>query len=159
MLSQVRKFKLHMILANQSIAQLNSSLQTALGNAQTIVSFRISRSDAEVLVKVLREVNLEAIKRDPQTDTQHPIYLQIGEQWERMIQRLTKLKVRQMAVKTADDRTAIIWANRVKDDLCSDQELDVVISKILKINGIAFNAISETFSNGFPQRPSYEFYS
>ena len=44
MLSQVRKFGLHMILANQSIAQLSSGLQTALGNAQTIVSFRISKS-------------------------------------------------------------------------------------------------------------------
>lgn len=82
MLSQVRKFKLHMILTNQRTAQLNSSLQTALENAQAIVSFRISRSDAEVLVKVLREVNLEAIKRYSQTDIQHPIYLQIGEQWE-----------------------------------------------------------------------------
>jgi hypothetical protein len=159
MLSQVRKFKLHMILANQSIAQLNSSLQTALGNAQTIVSFRISRSDAEVLVKVLREVNLGAIKRDPQTETQHPIYLQIGEQWERMIQRLTKLKVRQMAVKTADDRTAIIWANMVKEDQCADQELDVVISKILKVNGILFNKISKSFNNGHRVKNSNSFYS
>jgi len=49
MLSQVRKFGLHMILANQSIAQLNTRLQTALGNAQTIISFRVSRADAEVL--------------------------------------------------------------------------------------------------------------
>jgi len=46
MLFQVRKFGLHLILANQSIAQLSEGLQTTLGNAQTIISFRISRADA-----------------------------------------------------------------------------------------------------------------
>ena len=53
MLSQVRKFGLHMILSNQSIAQLSPGLQTALGNAQTIITFRISRADAEVMARVL----------------------------------------------------------------------------------------------------------
>ena len=62
MLSQVRKFGLHMILANQSIAQLNERLQTALGNAQTIVAFRISRADAEALARVLGEVDTSAVK-------------------------------------------------------------------------------------------------
>ena len=64
MLSQVRKFGLFMTLANQSIAQLSERLQTALGNAQTIVSFRISRADAEALARVLGNVDTSAIKRD-----------------------------------------------------------------------------------------------
>jgi hypothetical protein len=143
MLSQVRKFKLHMILANQSIAQLNPSLQTALGNAQTIVSFRISRADAEVLVKVLREINLGAIKHTSKTETQHPIDLQMNEQWESHIQRLTKLKVRQMAVKTADDRTAIIWADYVSTKNVNDKKLEEIISKIQKINGIPFKKANQ----------------
>jgi len=64
MLSQVRKFGLHLILANQSIAQLSSGLQIALGNAQTIIAFRISRSDAEVLARVLGKVNPNSIKHE-----------------------------------------------------------------------------------------------
>ena len=43
MLSQVRKFGLHLILANQSIAQLPQGLQQALGNAQTTIAFRVAR--------------------------------------------------------------------------------------------------------------------
>jgi len=90
MLSQVRKFGLHMILANQSIAQLSSGLQTALGNAQTLVAFRISRADAEAMARVLGEVDLEAVKRDSQTDVQHPIYSPIVEQRESFVQHLTR---------------------------------------------------------------------
>jgi len=57
------KFGLHKILANQSIAQLSRGLQIASGNAQTIISFRISRSDAEVLARVLGKVDPNFIKR------------------------------------------------------------------------------------------------
>jgi len=85
MLTQVRKFGIHMILANQSIAQLSSGLQIALGNAQTIISFNISRSDAEVLARVLGKVDPNFIKHENQTDTQHPIYSPLYEQWEGFI--------------------------------------------------------------------------
>lgn len=74
------KFGLHMILANQSIAQLSRGLQIALGNAQTIISFRISRSDAEVLARVLGKVDPSSIKHDSQTEVQHPVYAPLQEQ-------------------------------------------------------------------------------
>ncbi len=135
MLSQVRKFGLHMILANQSIAQLSSGLQTALGNAQTIVSFRISRADAEALSRTLGEVDLEAVKRESQTDVQHPVYLPVFEQREAFIQHLTQQQVRQVTVKTADDRLAVIWPEMVKDGDCSDEQLEQVITSNLKLNG------------------------
>ena len=132
MLSQVRKFGLHMVLANQSIAQLNDRLQVALGNAQTIVSFRISRRDSEALARVLGQVDLTAVKREGQTEVQHPIYSPVNEQWEGFIQHLTNLKVRQAVAKTADDRLASIWSERVKPAQVSEEMLEKAIISLLK---------------------------
>ena len=138
MLSQVRKFGLHMILANQSIAQLNQGLQTALMNAQTLVSFRISRADADALSRVLGEVDIEAVKHEIKTSSQHPLYSPMHEQWESFIQHLTTLKVRQAIVKSADDRLASIYAEKIRqlpDDM--DEKLEDIISKLLHRTGIS----------------------
>jgi hypothetical protein len=141
MLSQVRKFGLHITLANQSIAQLDKRLQVALGNAQTIVSFRISRADAEALSRVLGEVDPETIKRENQTEIQHPIYSPLNEQWEGFIQHLTKQKVRQATIKTADDRLAVIWAEKTREHKISDQELNSVISYLHARHGHPFQEV------------------
>ncbi len=132
MLSQVRKFGLHMILANQSIAQLSEGLQTALGNAQTIVAFRISRADAEALSRVLGQVDPELVKRDPRTETQYELFSSLSEQWEGFIQHLTRQQVRQATIKTADDRVAVVWAEEVKDGGCSPKQLEETILTCLK---------------------------
>jgi len=134
MLSQVRKFGLRMILANQSIAQLNERLQIALGNAQTIVSFRISRLDAEALARVLGVVDPLIVKREGQNDVQHPIYSPLNEQWEGFIQHLTNLKVRQAVTKTADDRLASIWSEKVRPVGVSNERMESVITSLLKRN-------------------------
>jgi len=139
MLSQVRKFGLHMILANQSIAQLNARLQTALGNAQTIITFRVSRADAEVLSRVLGQVDPEQIKHDQQMDVQHPLYSPLNEQWEGFIQHLTTQSVRQATVKTADDRLAVIWSEKVKHRTVSPQMVEKVLVRLLNINGVSLN--------------------
>jgi hypothetical protein len=141
MLSQVRKFGLHMILANQSIAQLTQGLQTALGNAQTIVAFRISRADAEALSRVLGNVDTQAIKHESQTETQHPIYTPLFEQWEDFIKFLTNQAVRQATVKTADDRVRVIWSEKVRDDHPSQEALEAVLISSLKRNGRPYKEI------------------
>jgi len=135
MLSQVRKFGLHMILANQSIAQLNSRLQTALGNAQAIISFRVSRADAEVLSKILGNVNPEQIKHNKQANFQHPLFSPLHEQWEGFIQHLTKQKVRQFTVKTADDRLASIWSLKIKLSRIYISTLEETIKHLLHAQG------------------------
>lgn len=141
MLSQVRKFGLHMILANQSIAQLSTGLQTALGNAQTIVTFRISRADAEALARVLGEVNTQAVKHENQTLVQHPVFSPLSEQWEEFVKFLTKQKVRQATVKTADDRLAVIWSEFLKDNNCSSNHLEDVIVRCLRKHGHPFDYV------------------
>jgi len=143
MLSQVRKFGLHMILANQSIAQLSRGLQIALGNAQTIISFRISRSDAEVLARVLGKVDPNFIKHESQTDIQHPVYSPLQEQWEGFIQQLTNQKVRQFTVKTADDRLASIWSLNMKTPKQSFSMLETTIEKLMEQQGNSYNSLQE----------------
>jgi hypothetical protein len=141
MLSQVRKFGLHLILANQSIAQLSPGLQTALGNAQTIVSFRISRADAEALSKVLGEVDPQVIKRANSYAAQHPLYSPLNEQWEGFIQHLTNQKVRQATVKTADDRLSVIWAEKLNEQACPQERLDQILTQLVRRHGYSFNSV------------------
>lgn len=141
MLSQVRKFGLHMILANQSIAQLSPGLQTALGNAQTIVAFRVSRDDAEVLVRVLSQVDPQIIKRESQTLTQHPIFEPISEQWEKLVQFMTRQQVRQATVRTADDRLAVIWSEKVGDSHCPEEQLERAILETLKQHAYPYQSV------------------
>ena len=136
---QVRKFGLHLILANQSIAQLDERLQTALGNAQTIVAFRISRADAEAMARVLGEVDTQEIKHDG-TNT-HPLYSPLSEQWEEFVQFLTKQPVRQAVVKTADDRLAVIWPEMVKDGSCTPDQLEKIIVSSLQQHGNPFDTV------------------
>ena len=52
MLSELRKYRLNMILAHQYLSQLDDKLKDAiLGNVGTIVSFRVGPEDAEILAK------------------------------------------------------------------------------------------------------------
>ncbi len=146
MLSQVRKYGLHLTLANQSIAQLNQDLQTALGNAQTMVAFRISRADAEVLAHVLGYVDSETIKRDAQTPTQHPIFAPLLEQWESFTQSLTMQAVRQCTIKTADDRLAVVWAEKVLEDNRKADDLEDVLLCSLKRHGYAFDLVTQNLN-------------
>jgi tRNA isopentenyl-2-thiomethyl-A-37 hydroxylase MiaE len=50
LLSEARKFKIHFCLANQYLDQVSPSIRAAvLGNAGTLIAFRVSSNDAELL--------------------------------------------------------------------------------------------------------------
>lgn len=52
MLAELRKYHVGLVLANQYLAQLDPAIQEAvLGNAGTLISFRVGVSDAEILAK------------------------------------------------------------------------------------------------------------
>lgn len=52
MLSELRKYRVNMILAHQYLAQLDPQIRNAiLGNVGTIISFRVGMEDAEILAK------------------------------------------------------------------------------------------------------------
>jgi hypothetical protein len=141
MLSQVRKFGLHLILANQSIAQLSNGLQTALSNAQTTVAFKISRADAEVIARNLGSVDTMAVKRESQNEIQHPVYFPLYEQWEEFIQHLSNQKVRQATVKTPGGKLAVIWTEKSEQQTCTQEELDHILTRLIQRNGIPFQQV------------------
>jgi hypothetical protein len=57
MLSELRKYRVNLILAHQYLAQLDPAIKSAiLGNVGTIISFRVGMEDAEILAKELYPV-------------------------------------------------------------------------------------------------------
>ncbi len=87
-LSEARKFGLHLTLAHQSLSQLQARLSGAIGNIQTRVFFGMSRPDAEVFGRGVGQVHKHAVKDTPRTETQYPLYESLPEQWEDWISRL-----------------------------------------------------------------------
>lgn len=52
MLSELRKYRMGMVLAHQYLSQLDEQIRDAvLGNVGTLISFRVGMSDAEILAK------------------------------------------------------------------------------------------------------------
>ena len=87
-LSEARKFGLHLILAHQSLSQLQTRLSGAIGNIQTKVLFGMSRQDAEVFGKAIGQVQKRVVKETPKTNYQHPLFETLPEQWEDWISGL-----------------------------------------------------------------------
>jgi len=59
-LSEARKYRLNLILANQYISQLDESVRDAIfGNAGTLISFRVGATDADFMVKEFEPVFTE----------------------------------------------------------------------------------------------------
>lgn len=57
MISELRKFRIGLVLANQNLAQLEQDVrQAVLGNVGTLVSFRVGPDDARVLAKEFEPV-------------------------------------------------------------------------------------------------------
>ena len=56
MISELRKYRVGLVLANQHLSQLDDDVRDAvLGNVGTLISFRIGPQDAAVLAKEVAE--------------------------------------------------------------------------------------------------------
>lgn len=103
-LSECRKFKLHLGLAHQTITQLpNERIQGALENAKLKIVFGTGRQTAESIVKDLFMPNLRAVKhevRDAEAQERtHPVFDPMLEQFERFTQMIQRLRRRKALVK------------------------------------------------------------
>jgi len=93
---------------------------------------------------VLGHVDPEQIKHDKQMDIQHPLYSPLNEQWEGFIQHLTTQSVRQATVKTADDRLAVIWSEKMQKQDVSQEEIERIILELVKKHGYSLNLLNQT---------------
>jgi hypothetical protein len=75
MLSELRKYKVGMTLAHQYLHQLDPDIRHAvLGNAATLISFRLGAQDAKFIAK---EFDPAFTGSDVQTLPNHHIYLKL----------------------------------------------------------------------------------
>lgn len=126
-LSECRKYRLHLGLAHQTITQLpGQRIQGALENAKLKVIFGTGRQTAEAIVKDLFLPNPKAIKHEvadsEAQDRTHPVFDPILEQYETAIQKIQKQSCRQVLVKLPEcdtvmqAKTPIVPPSRITAD-------------------------------------------
>jgi len=158
-LSECRKFGLHLGLAHQTLSQLGGSrLQGALENAQIKVIFGAGRQTARALVEELFVADLDEVKHEVQDEAQrertHPTFFSLAEQWERFAQRAQGLARRQILVQLPEReglrglRTATVPAPGV-----SAQELEGLKRDLARQSGKPWKAMGEAISQrGAPEK-------
>lgn len=110
-LSESRKFGLHLTLAHQTLGQMdNSHLVSALGNVGVKAVFAVDRTDAEIMVKKLFLVGSERVKHEVEDEVQqprvHPVFYSLQEEWEGAIQQVQNLPPRTFLIKVQRRATA-----------------------------------------------------
>lgn len=137
-LSECRKFGLHLTLAHQSLSQLSPRMIGALGNIQTRVIFGVSRRDAEWFAPEVGRVDTEAVKHEPQLETQHPVYSPLPEQWEAWTMRLKDQPARQALVAGPDGRAQPIWTLPVRPYTVTDEGVETICQASLHVHGLSY---------------------
>ncbi|RIK32794.1 MAG: hypothetical protein DCC55_36200 [Chloroflexi bacterium] len=106
-LSECRKYRLHLGLAHQTITQLpGERIHGALENAKLKVIFGTGRQTAQAIVGDLFMPDPQAVKHEV-TDEQaqersHPLYNPLAEQFETSTQTIQRLSHRRVLVKLPD---------------------------------------------------------
>lgn len=111
-LSECRKFRLHLGIAHQTVTQLpGQRIQGALENAKLKVIFGTGRQTAEAIVKDLFMPDTAAIKHQVEdTEVQarmHPVFDPMLEQLERFTQTIQRLHRQQVLVKLPHSENVI----------------------------------------------------
>jgi Type IV secretion-system coupling protein DNA-binding domain len=135
-LSESRKFGLHLTLAHQTLGQMTSErLRSALGNVGTKIVFAADRADAEVMARQLFLVSGEAIKHEVEDEHQqeksHPVYYSLPEAWEQATQAIQTLKPRTCLVKTSRGGVRQVYTIPIPAHALSEKELEAVRRALL----------------------------
>ncbi len=106
-LSECRKYRLHLGLAHQTVTQLpGARIQGALENAKLKIVFGTGRQTAESIVKELFMPNPQSIKHQVSDaevqDRTHPVFDPLLEQFETFTQTIQRLRRRKVLVKLPD---------------------------------------------------------
>ena len=137
-LSEARKYGLCLMMANQTLAQLDRTLlASVLGNCQVQISFRCSRDDAEKLARQAfratgKQIKFQLASRkllssEPRSN---PVFIPVSEEMEGYINFLLDLAPRQALVNTrgagvpvpfrtaeAPDRPASVQVRVLREEL------------------------------------------
>ena len=150
-LSECRKFGLHLTLAHQNLSQLSPRMIGALGNIQTRIIFGVARSDAEWLARDIGHVNTEAIKNEALTDTQHPVFSPLGDQWEEWTMRLKYQKARRALVAAQDGSVRDLWTITIPIYTATRSTVDEFCAASAKRHGNPLSVVEKRLEHNPPQ--------
>lgn len=142
-LSECRKFGLYLHLAHQTLGQLHNRISSALGNVGIRVVFSIDREDAIIMAPKLFSVDTEAVKRDAQTETQHPIYAPLQEQWENATASIQGLRPRHAFVKRRGAPAVEMTTSRVAAYTVTSRGVDAIKTKLARTSGEPLSDITQ----------------
>lgn len=136
-LSECRKYRLHLIFAHQYLSQLESErLLGALEQAQVKVVFGTGRRTAQAIAGELFSPDLEKIKHEVQDEAQqersHPLFAPLQEQFEGFTQALQRLARRTVYVQLPEKervarlRTLTIPASRITPEALEELKRTLV---------------------------------
>jgi Type IV secretion-system coupling protein DNA-binding domain len=152
-LSECRKFGLHLHLAHQTLGQVHHRVSSALGNVGIKVVFAVDREDAEVMAKKLFAADTEEIKHDAQTETQHPLFSPLGEQWERATATIQELPLRTALVKRRGHTVIQMQTQPIRTYGVQAGAVDELMRDLARRHGIPASQISEANTTAHPARP------
>jgi hypothetical protein len=146
MLSTSAKFGLHLVLAHQTQSQLDFKTKGAIGNVGVKVVFGVDREDAEVMAKKLFAPDLTQVKSEAHTETQHPIFTPVSEQWEKYIQELQGLRTRYAYAHSGNGEAKRLQTDTVNDQGCPAEELERIKRYSLKKYGRPVEEVAREIS-------------
>lgn len=137
-LSECRKFGLHLTLAHQNLSQLSPRMLGAIGNIQTRVIFGLARRDAEWFAQEVGRVDTQAVKREAQTEVQHPVFAPLAEQWEEWAVRLKDQPARQAVVAGYDGSVRRIWTVHIPPYRAGEEMVEQLKQNSLRRHGVPY---------------------
>lgn len=147
-LSECRKFGLHLTLAHQNLSQLSERMWGAIGNIQTRVIFGVARQDAEWFAREVGNVDTQAVKHEAQQDGQHPVFAPLAEQWEEWTSQLKRLPARQALVAGFDGSVTRIWTVTIPAYGVTDEDVEAFCRQSLKRHGISYSQAERNIAEG-----------
>ncbi|MCI0627470.1 MAG: type IV secretion system DNA-binding domain-containing protein [Acidobacteria bacterium] len=151
-LSECRKFGLHLHLAHQTLGQVQQRVNSALGNVGIKVVFAIDREDAEVMARKLFAVDTEQVKHDAQTETQHPLFSPLPEQWEQAVATIQELPARTALVKRRGRGVVQMRTEPIAPYQVSPHDVDILVERLARAHGVALTSVTQT--QPAPTRPA-----
>jgi len=128
-LSQTRKFNLRLWLAAQSLSQISSErLAGTLENCRLTVAFGLGRDSAYVQARHIGSADAMLVKDEAKTETQHPQFFPVLEQFERWTQELQNLSPQHCYVKLHDRSAVRIKTPTVRGSTVPARRLETILA-------------------------------
>ena len=139
LLSECRKFGLHMIMAHQNRQQLSPALHGALENAQMRVVFGVGRGTARAMVEEMFQPEL------PEEGSEGKRTPSLEEQWERFSQRAQGLGQRDILVQLPEQSgVRHLRTRRVREAGMSAEELEALKRRLARLSGKKVSVMKRT---------------